>query len=267
MAACLTCSGEFEQGRPNRLYCSPSCRGAAGRRAWRAHHKPPLTKIKCMNCQVAFMPKRAGVIYCSKRCGTRVATIQANCRRMVKRATEGTLDLNQVRTQRGPYTSDEISALRADPLCVLPNRSLRAQWMKCRQLGIPRDQSLNEPLKRSPESIDQQKAERRSRPNRWRRGNFRRNVRRNPGPILDQLRKLARGHPYAEDLILEGFATVLRLAIPPVEAFKLAKVEVNRTLAQPFRERPFNPDIDYAARETGRQVARASDIRAARGET
>ncbi|GJE14725.1 hypothetical protein FOHLNKBM_5800 [Methylobacterium longum] len=36
--------------------------------------------------------------------------------------------------------------------------------------------------------------------------------------------------------------------------------------AQPFRERSFNPDIDYAGREAGRQVARTSNIRAAQGD-
>nr|WP_128083241.1 hypothetical protein [Methylobacterium sp. B34] len=99
-----------------------------------------------------------------------------------------------------------------------------------------------------------------------RRTNFRRRVRANPDPILTELRQLSRGHQRAEDLILEGFATVLRLAIPAAEAFKLAKAEVNRTSAQPFREQSFNPDVDYAARETGRQAPRASNLRAARGE-
>ena len=84
---------------------------------------------------------------------------------------------------------------------------------------------------------------------------------------MAELRNLARGNPHAEDLILEGFATVFRLAIPAAEAFKLAKAEVNRTSAQPFREQSFNPDIDYAGRETGRQVSRASDIRSVRGES
>ncbi|QEE37593.1 MULTISPECIES: hypothetical protein [unclassified Methylobacterium] len=84
---------------------------------------------------------------------------------------------------------------------------------------------------------------------------------------MAKLRNLARGNPHAEDLILEGFATVLRLAIPAAEAFKLAKAEVNRTSAQPFKEQSFNPDIDYAGRETGRQVSKASDIRSARGES
>ena len=65
---------------------------------------------------------------------------------------------------------------------------------------------------------------------------------------------------------MEGFAILLRLAIPAAEAFKLAKAEVNRTSAQPFREQLFNPDIDYEARETGRQAPRASDLRAARRE-
>lgn len=59
---------------------------------------------------------------------------------------------------------------------------------------------------------------------------------------------------------------MLRLAIPAAEAFKLAKAEVNRTSAQPFKEQSFNPDIDYAGRETGRQVSKASDIRSVRGE-
>ncbi|MGU3407912.1 hypothetical protein [Methylobacterium brachiatum] len=98
------------------------------------------------------------------------------------------------------------------------------------------------------------------------RKNFRERVRAKPDPVLDELRKLARGHTLAEDIVIEGFATVLRLAIPAAEAFKLAKAEVNRTSAQPFKEQSFNPDIDYAGRETGRQVSKASDIRSARGE-
>lgn len=118
---------------------------------------------------------------------------------------------------------------------------------------------------RSPESAAHQKAFKRP-PAKQRRQYFRRRIRENPEPTLAELRQLARGHQHADDLILEAFAIVLRLAIPAAEAFKLAKAEVNRTSAQPFREQSFNPDIDYAARETGRQVTRASDLRAARGE-
>lgn len=56
---------------------------------------------------------------------------------------------------------------------------------------------------------------------------------------------------------------MLRLAIPPAEAFNIAKGEVNRTSAQPFQEQSFNPAIYYKGRETDRQVPRASHIRAA----
>lgn len=179
---------------------------------------------------------------------------------MAAKAEAGTLYPERSRSLRGKYTPSEIAALRADPLCVLPNRTLAAQWQKCRRLGICRDQSLNVPFNRKA-----QKSRKRS-PAMGRRKYFRRRIRENPEPTLAALRQLARGHQHAEDLILEGFATVLRLAIPAAEAFKLAKAEVNRTSAQPFREQSFNPDIDYAARETGRQVSRASDLRAARGD-
>ena len=71
--------------------------------------------------------------------------------------------------------------------------------------------------------------------------------------------------PFAEDIVIVGFATVLSLAFPPAEAFKLAMAEINRTSAQPFKEQSFNPGIDYAVRETGRQVARASDLFSVKG--
>lgn len=135
------------------------------------------------------------------------------------------------------------------------------------KLGIPRDRSLFVPANHSQASIDRQRERKKEyAPAQARRGRFRRRVRANPEPFFEELRRLARGHQHAEDLIVEGFATVLRLAIPAAEAFKLAKAEVNRTSAQPFKEQSFNPDIDYAARETGRQMSRASDLRAARGE-
>jgi hypothetical protein len=182
------------------------------------------------------------------------------------KAEAGTLYPERSRYHRDPYTPAEIAALRADPLCVLPNRTLAAQWKKCRKLGIRRDRSLYVVPYRSPESAAHQRAFKRP-PAKQRRQYFRRRIRENPEPTLAELRQLARGHQHAEDLVVEGFAIVLRLAIPAAEAFKLAKTEVNRTSAQPFREQSFDPDIDYEARETGRQVARASDIRSARGES
>ncbi|MCJ2123434.1 hypothetical protein [Methylobacterium sp. J-077] len=140
--------------------------------------------------------------------------------------------------------------------------------MKCGQLSIPRDKSLYVPQTISPAAKAHQYAQAAARqPAHRRRWAFRRRVRANPEPVLAELRNLARGHRLAEDVVIEGFATVLRLAIPAVEAFKLAKAEVNRTSAQPFKEQSFNPDIDYEARETGRQVSKGSDIRSARGES
>ncbi|WP_139215676.1 hypothetical protein [Methylobacterium sp. UNC300MFChir4.1] len=191
-------------------------------------------------------------------------------RSLEKRAAEGTFEPHRSRRWRQAYSSEEIAALRADPRCMLPNRNLRSQWKKCHELGIPRDHDLRVVYERPPEVSARARARMKQNPEQlrvyWRRSNFRRSVRKDPEGVLDELRCLARGHQHAEDIILEGFATVLRLAVPAAEAFKIAKAEVNRTSAQPFKEQSFNPDIDYAARETGRQVARASDIRAARGE-
>ena len=150
----------------------------------------------------------------------------------------------------------------------MPSSTLAAQWQHRRRLRIPRDPSLRVLYKDSPEVLARRAAAetKDKRAARHRRSRFRACVRADPGPVLDELRRLAGRHPHAEDLIEESFATVLRLAIPAAEAFKIAKAEVNRTSAQPFREQLFNPDIDYATQETGRQVARASDIRAARVE-
>lgn len=201
-----------------------------------------------------------------------MSRIMSHTREMVRRAANGTLQPERAHGRHDPYTAQELIALRADPKCILPDRSLAAQWWKCEQLGIPRDLSLKARRLRSPEAmakkIAQKKAELRSErgPIIWGRWNYRKRVRRNPEPYLAELRHLARGHQHAEDLAIEAFAILLRLAIPAAEAFKLAKAEVSRTSAQPFREQSFNPDIDYAAQETGRQMTRASDIRAARGE-
>ena len=187
----------------------------------------------------------------------------------MRRASSGTLNEMRCNTHRGYYTLDEIAALRACPHCILPNRSLKAQWDKCIQLGIPRDRSLHVAYWLTPEVKSRPK----SPPDpvlkkaRQQRQYFRRRVRSNPEPILTELRTLSRGHQNGDDMIEEAFATVLRLAIPPAEAFKIAKAEVNRTSAQPFRDQAFDPDIDYEARESGRQVPRASDIRAARGDS
>lgn len=198
--------------------------------------------------------------------------IIARTRRMARHAANGTLQPERAHGRHDPYTAQELAALRAHPRCVLPDRSLAAQWWKCEQLGIPRDPSMRARRVRSPEAmakkIAQKKAELRSErgPIIWGRWNFRKRVRKNPERYLAELRQLALGHQHAEDLVVEGFAILLRLAVPAAEAFKLAKAEVNRTSAQPFKEQSFNPDIDYAGRETGRQVSRASDIRAARGD-
>lgn len=188
---------------------------------------------------------------------------------MMERSANGTFSNIQSRNYRGRWQPQEITALRVDPLCVLPGRSLLAQWKKCAELAIPRDRSLYVAHGYSAEALTRRRTIQKNPEQRraiQRRCYFRRRVRANPEPILADLRKLARGHPLAEDIVIEGFATVLRLAIPAAEAFKLAKAEVNRTSAQPFKEQSFNPDIDYAGRETGRQVSKASDIRPVRGE-
>lgn len=188
---------------------------------------------------------------------------------MTERAASGTFSLERSLNYRGHWRPDEVAALRADPKRVLPGRSLAAQWKKCQQLSISRDRSLFVPHNYSPEAQARRNSVRKT-PEQSnesaRRCSFRRRIRGNPEPTLAELRLLAQGHPLAEDIVIEGFATVLRLAIPAAEAFKLAKAEVNRTSAQPFKEQSFNPDIDYAGRETGRQVSRASDIRSAHGD-
>lgn len=184
---------------------------------------------------------------------------------MIRRATAGSLDINRSRNWRSPYTPTEIAALRADPHCILPNRTLRSQWRKCIELSIKRDKALYDAPYQSPKTLERRKEKGRY-PDKERRATFRRRARAKPDPILHELRQLAQDHYHSEDLVIEAFATLLRLTIPAAEAFKLAKAEVNRTSAQPFRDQSFNPDIDYEARETGRQMPRASDIRAARGD-
>lgn len=228
--------------------------------------------VACANCQRSFEPRTATGIYCSPQCRHRMGGIISRSRGMVRRAAIGTLQPERAHGRHDPYTPQELAALRADPRCVLPDRSLAAQWWKCEQLGIPRDPGMRARRIRSPEAmakkIAHKKAELRSErgPIIWGRWNFRKRVRKNPERYLAELRQFARGHQHAEDLVVEGFAILLRLAVPAAEAFKLAKAEVNRTSAQPFREQSFNPDVDYAARETGRQAPRASNLRAARGE-
>jgi len=229
-----------------------------------------MREARCKNCQKQFTTHISFRKFCSIKCSKRYAKICYTTRQMVERAANGQFPA-RYQTRPGHWTAQEEAALRADPFCVLPNRTLRAQWDRCHQLGIPRDRSLVVYQGRSPEAVARRNDALTGRlaPLRRahdRRMNFRRSVRANPAPILIELRQLASGHQHAEDLVLEGFAIVLRLAIPAAEAFKLAKAEVNRTSAQPFREQSFNPDIDYEARETGRQVARASDIRAAHGD-
>lgn len=226
----------------------------------------------CANCRRPFELNHPHKIYCSSTCRERMSKIISRTRLMTARAANGTLQPERCHGRHDPYDAQELAALRADPRCVLPGRSLAAQWWKCEQLGIPRDPSMRARRIRSPEAmakkVAQKKAELRSErgPIIWGRWNYRKRVRRNPEPYLTDLRKLARGHQHAEDLVVEAFAILLRLAIPPAEAFKLAKVEVGRTSAQPYREQSFNPEIDYEAREKGRQVARASDIRATNGD-
>lgn len=270
MVRCAHCGEAFESTKSTQRYCSPSCRHRAHGRSWRAAHQPtaPLREVRCANCRVPFQTKSSVKIFCSRGCARRVNKLKYTARRMVELAGSGKLEPARSRGYRGRYTPAEIDALRADPLCVLPNRGLCGQWRKCKALGIPRHPSLRVYPPLSPTAAARKEASRTPeyRRAKGRRAYFRRKVRGSPEPILAELRQLARGHMLAEDVIVEGFATVLRLAIPAAEAFKLARTEVNRTSAQPFKEQPFNPAIDYAARETGRQVARACDIRAARGE-
>jgi hypothetical protein len=228
--------------------------------------------VACANCRRPFEPRTVTGIYCSAQCRNRMGKIISRSRGMVKRAANGTLQPQRCHGRHDPYTVQELADLRADPRCVLPDRSLAAQWWKCEQLGIPRDPSLRARRIRSPEQMEkkiaQKKAELRSDrgPAIWGRWNYRKRVRKNPERYLAELRSLAHGHQYAEDLVVESFVILLRLAIPAAEAFKLAKAEVNRTSAQPFREQSINPNVDYAARETGRQAPRASNLRAARGD-
>lgn len=269
MANCMACSNDFESDSHQRIYCSNSCKNRAkyirkrdGVSIWKE------LKRRCCNCGVNFKTAHTGKIYCSIKCRIRVNDLLVLTRRRVSRVIAPTHRPELIGAWGGPYTPEEIATLRADPHCVLPNRTLRAQWRKCAELGIPRDPSLHAKRYRSPKDAARWAAnltpEYRTAASRRKR--FRRRVRENPEPYFDELRRLAGGHQHAEDLVVEGFAIVLRLAIPAAEAFKIAKAEVNRTSAQPFREQSFNPAIDYEARETGRQVARASDIRAARGE-
>lgn len=271
MAGCELCGASFELTRPNRRYSSTHCWNVGHARAYKAAHKAPpvvLAPIRCGNCQALFTPIRRTHTYCSRPCAVRMGRLCAHSRKILRRGSQGKYNTKQSLTRKPLYTPDEIAELRADPMCVLPGRTLAAQWRKCLKLGIARDQSLMVNYPASSESIARAVAKitPEQRRQRERRKCFRRRIRENPEPLLEELRQLARGHQYAEDLILESFATVLRNCIPAAEAFKLAKAEVNRTSAQPFREQSFNPDIDYAGRETGRQVSRASDIRSARGE-
>ena len=273
MAICKFCCAEIETSGTRRIYCSKAC----SRSACKSGVGLPTPKlktlyrnIKCANCQILFTTNIENKKFCCQRCCKRVSKIGHMTRKMTERAKHGRPIISS-HTHPGRWTLREIDALRTDPRCVLPNRSLRAQWDKCHELGILRDRSLLSEQGRSLEAVARKAAASKGplayRCRAWRRrSDFRKRVRDNPAPEIAELRKLAGGHPLAEDIVLEGFATLLRLAIPAAEAFKLAKAEVNRTSAQPFREQSFNPDIDYAGRETGRQVSKASDIRSARGE-
>ena len=263
---CLMCDKIFENLPITKWYCSSKCkiRGhRSGIRLRPGRNIRPFRNIECPSCRVKFETTVFDKIYCSDKCCQRVNTMRKSAR-LIEGLSASGVYVTRRQNYSGRWRPEEISALRADPLCKLPDRSLAAQWKKCFKLGIDRDRSLYADKTRSPEAARQRAARA---PAKWRRQSFRRRVRANPEPTLAELRNLARGNPHAEDLILEGFATVLRLAIPAAEAFKLAKAEVNRTSAQPFKEQSFNPDIDYAGRETGRQVSRASDIRSVRGES
>lgn len=262
-ATCDECGAAFAQALTKHRYCSEQC----AIRARKAQYRLQLGEIHCTNCKASFQIIRWNQRFCSSKCSRRFDTILRITRNITRRTAAGVFDLKRSLTNRRPYTPAEIASLRSDPLCVLPNRTLRAQWVKCDQLSIPRDKSLYVAQTISPAALAHQKARASEmQPAYRRRTDLRRRVRADPEPVLAELRKLARGHRLAEDVVIEGFATVLRLAIPADEAFKLAKAEVNRTSAQPFREQSFNPDIDYEARETGRQMSKASDIRSARGE-
>ena len=263
---CLMCDETFENLPITKWYCSSKCkiRGhRAGINLRPRRNVQPLRKLECPSCRGSFDTTVFDKIYCSDKCCQRVSTMRKSAR-LIEGLSASGVYVTRRKNYSGRWSPEEISSLRADPLCKLPDRSLAAQWKKCFKLGIDRDRSLYADKTRSPEAARQRAARA---PAKWRRQSFRRRVRANPEPTLAELRNLARGNPHAEDLILEGFATVLRLAIPAAEAFKLAKAEVNRTSAQPFKEQSFNPDIDYAGRETGRQVSRASDIRSVRGES
>lgn len=269
MANCMACNNAFDSDSLQKIYCSNSCKNRA--KYIRKRDSVSIwkeLKRRCCNCGVDFKTSHTGKIYCSIKCRVRVNDLLVLTRRRVSRVIAPTHRPELTGAWAGPYTSEEIAALRSDPHCVLPNRTLRAQWRKCAELGISRDRSLLAKRYRSPEDAARWAANLTTeyRTAASRRKRFRHHVRKNPELYFDELRRLARGHYLADDIVIEGFATALRLAIPAAEAFKLAKAEVTRTSAQPFREQSFNPDIDYEARETGRQVARASDLRAARGE-
>lgn len=274
MTACYECGSTFIHHSYRRMYCSDVCqkRRNARRKLEKYHNgvlsPRPFHERRCENCQLVMITKDQFKKYCSLKCKIVLREMRATAVRLEKNAAKGTINLDRLHRWRGRWTPEELAALRADPFCVLPNRTLRAQWRKCHTLGIPRDDSLTARYRPSKET-ERRLAARKTpeyRRKAWHRGHFRRRVRADPEPFLAELRQLARGHQHAEDLVIEGFATMLRDCVPAAEAFKLAKAEVNRTSAQPFKEQSFNPDIDYAARETGRQVARASDLRAARRE-
>lgn len=268
MHLCALCGTSFPLTQATRVYCTELCE----KKGWDRRKRARLKSIKnsanlrkCGNCNATFEAKVHNQLYCSVRCCQRVTRLAKHSRKMIVKAKNGSIDVNRSRNWRSPYTSVEIAALRADPLCILPHRTLRSQWKKCCELDIRRDKSLKCIFKRSVEARARYGKSVRN-PENERRARFRRSIRRKPELVLAELRKFAHGHPYAEDIVIEGFATVLHLAIPPAEAFALAKAEVGRTSAQPFREQSFDPDTNYDARETGRQVARTSDIRAARGD-
>lgn len=67
---CLTCGEAIpEEIRAATFYCSIKCRSAASKRRVRKNVKPYVQYITCAHCGGPLISKRAGVKYCSEKCG------------------------------------------------------------------------------------------------------------------------------------------------------------------------------------------------------
>lgn len=70
MTTCKICKTEFEKITPRRSLCSDECRKENNRRRQKSMEKKG-TKLKCRQCNTAFIAKSHSSLYCSTQCRNR----------------------------------------------------------------------------------------------------------------------------------------------------------------------------------------------------